>query len=401
MPNKLLNNISYDQMTIDKYIKDQNSSIKGYLIQKDYQREYVWKEIHMKRELVESILFDRPIGAIITWDKYDIETVSRVQEVVDGQQRLKTILDFSNNKFAIDFKTIEMIKNEPIYKKRIELEIQSINETKVAKILKANEKTKLFFKDLPEFLQVQFMDYSINIIKISENLTEEDIRRYFSVLQNQEKLKAGEMIHALQYNPIEDIFSKDEILTFSKISNFNNDRLAFTKHMSVIFGMLTGKMNLGIADKEIMKKIANLNSDEIISNIECNKIISFFKRDILQSNTSEKKQKTKLSVLGFKVLLISYLFDNSERFQNQNLETKISIIKQITSDVGAWNSNNENKKSEVIDFLRAQGASEIVIGGLTNIWKISKTTHNYQSVKEKLSSIEETITFYTNFNNVY
>lgn len=61
-----------------------------------FQRELVWS-VHQKCELIESIIMGIPIPVF-----YVRENADGVYVVVDGKQRLTTLFDFINGKFALD-----------------------------------------------------------------------------------------------------------------------------------------------------------------------------------------------------------------------------------------------------------------------------------------------------------
>jgi len=64
-------------------------------LQPDFQRGYVWTPA-IQRRFIESILMRLPIPVV-----YLAETVDRNYEVIDGQQRLTTIVDFIDGKFPL------------------------------------------------------------------------------------------------------------------------------------------------------------------------------------------------------------------------------------------------------------------------------------------------------------
>lgn len=66
----------------------------------DFQRGPVWP-VTARTFLVDSILRQLPIPKIYLRTRVDLETKRSFREVVDGQQRLRAILDFGNNKFAL------------------------------------------------------------------------------------------------------------------------------------------------------------------------------------------------------------------------------------------------------------------------------------------------------------
>lgn len=67
----------------------------GILLVPEYQREWVWDKGRASR-LVESLILNIPIPVL-----YFAETEEAKYEIVDGQQRVRSILDFANNEFAL------------------------------------------------------------------------------------------------------------------------------------------------------------------------------------------------------------------------------------------------------------------------------------------------------------
>lgn len=65
-----------------------------------YQRKYVWNE-KAKSYLIDSIVRGLPIPQVFVRQKIDTQLSSTTREIIDGQQRLRTILGFFNNDFPI------------------------------------------------------------------------------------------------------------------------------------------------------------------------------------------------------------------------------------------------------------------------------------------------------------
>ena len=65
-----------------------------------YQRNKVWNDAS-KSYLIDSIMRNYPIPPIFMRDKLNLTERKTIREVVDGQQRISTMLDFYNNKFPI------------------------------------------------------------------------------------------------------------------------------------------------------------------------------------------------------------------------------------------------------------------------------------------------------------
>lgn len=76
-----------------KYESPQRQDI---VLDPEFQRGSVWTKKKQKSELIESILMGIPIPII-----YLFETKDGKKEVVDGRQRITTLIDFMNNKFVL------------------------------------------------------------------------------------------------------------------------------------------------------------------------------------------------------------------------------------------------------------------------------------------------------------
>lgn len=79
-------------------------------INKNLQRDFVWT-LDQKREIINSILIGRHIPHIAVVDICDHESkVDSIYQIIDGKQRLSSIIDFYNNKFPI---IIDLFKDLP------------------------------------------------------------------------------------------------------------------------------------------------------------------------------------------------------------------------------------------------------------------------------------------------
>lgn len=65
-----------------------------------YQRRSVWSPAQ-KSYLINTLLEQKPIPAIYIRHSLDLEKAKSIKEIVDGQQRTRTIIDFYNNKFSV------------------------------------------------------------------------------------------------------------------------------------------------------------------------------------------------------------------------------------------------------------------------------------------------------------
>jgi hypothetical protein len=86
-------NVSKDDSSV--YELKRQKDMERIQLSPSYQRENVWS-LRQKSELIESILMGIPLPIM-----YFFQDNSGVKQVVDGKQRLSTLFDFIDNKFAL------------------------------------------------------------------------------------------------------------------------------------------------------------------------------------------------------------------------------------------------------------------------------------------------------------
>ncbi|HED4436887.1 TPA: DUF262 domain-containing protein [Pasteurella multocida] len=131
---------------IDKYL-DGLAKDEAELFIPDYQREFRWSK-KQQREFIESILLNLPIPYLFVADNQ-----GRL-EIVDGSQRIRTLVEFVQNKLTLD-----SLKYIP----------------------KANG---LCFKDLPKVRQLRFLRKTLRMIELTEAVDEEARREIFARLNS-------------------------------------------------------------------------------------------------------------------------------------------------------------------------------------------------------------------------
>ena len=70
------------------------------ILNPDFQRGNIWTPA-ARSYLIDTILRELPMPKIYLRTTIDLRTKASVREVVDGQQRLRAIIDFANDKFAL------------------------------------------------------------------------------------------------------------------------------------------------------------------------------------------------------------------------------------------------------------------------------------------------------------
>jgi len=239
-------------MTLMNHIKNQKRN--GLDLQPTYQRGYIWNK-DFKEKLIYSLTKRYPIGNIIIRNLEEPNEKNAKSEVVDGQQRLTTIYNFMNDNFSVSGDTARKIIEENI-------DYYEEEQTKkvIAKILdkfRRNKKIELKFSEFPSELKADINAFPLSLTFIS-NASTEQVSEYFRFVQNQERLKAGEIIDSFPDTYLEKylkkIKDKNKLL---EILCFKDDRKEFEKIFYSIFGILENKIKLGGTDKNIKEYVRN------------------------------------------------------------------------------------------------------------------------------------------------
>ncbi|MEO0131421.1 MAG: DUF262 domain-containing protein [candidate division WOR-3 bacterium] len=166
-----------------------------------FQRRNVWSD-KAKSYLIDTILKGFPIPPIFIREKIELSTHKTTREVIDGQQRLSAILDYLEDGF---------------------------------KVLKTHNENYggIYFSDLPEEVQSEFLRYEIltNVISAEEDKVVLEIfarlNTYTVPLNKTEILNAKyfgifkQMVHSLawEYNTF---WTKSKILSENKIARMED-----------------------------------------------------------------------------------------------------------------------------------------------------------------------------------
>ena len=238
--------------TIMNMIK--NVSRNGLDLQPLYQRGYVWSE-DFKYKLIYSIIKMYPIGSVSIRNLEEPNEKKAKSEVVDGQQRLTTIYNF-----IFGEKNGEIMKIRGEYARKIIEEIKDyLNEEdkaakKLLKKLDNKGKISITYNELPEDVKLNINAFPISVTNIS-NANDEQITEYFNFLQNQERLRAGEIINSMPDTQLEKYLLKiNDKEKFLKIIEYTDNRKEFDKIFYSLIGVFDKEINFGTTDK-IIKNI--------------------------------------------------------------------------------------------------------------------------------------------------
>ncbi|MBR0574185.1 MULTISPECIES: DUF262 domain-containing protein [Pasteurellaceae] len=132
---------------VDKFLKGIKND-ESELFIPDYQREFRWSK-KQQREFIESILLNLPIPYLFVADNGE----GRL-EIVDGSQRVRTLVEFVTNKLSLD--SLKYIPS-------------------------ANG---LFFEDFPKVRQLRFLRKTLRMIELTEEVDEDARRELFARLNS-------------------------------------------------------------------------------------------------------------------------------------------------------------------------------------------------------------------------
>ncbi len=374
-------NFSNSSATISNMLnKVKTVKFGGLDLRPEYQRGFIWKN-DFKDKLIYSIIKDYPIGNI------SIRVLSSVEEnpkgakseVVDGQQRLSSIRDFRDDTY--------IIKSE--WSRKIILIIKDYYENagqtdeKVDKLIrKLSNKgmISLKFSDLPDIVKGNFDNYDMSVSYIAD-ASDLQIREYFRFLQNQERLRAGEIINSMPPTNLEVYINMlDDKEKLLDIIGFSDDRKDFDKVFYSIIGLLDGKISFGTTDK-VIQEYAN-NAD----NLSQGK--ADVERMILQLNaiSLNNEQIIKTSRKRFlKYLLLLTAFGNID-FVDDSL-VKLKELMKIDNSLSVFFSAKSGVEDEQFN-----GYSEEVMEEMRLVGLLSKGGHSLVRVKNRM----EILAYYVN-----
>lgn len=314
----------------------------GLDISPDYQRGYIWSNDY-KDQLILSIILNYPIGNIVINNLDSSNSRNARQEVVDGKQRLTTILRFVD-KGNVDS---DIVNSEDSWyrlspkissqaKDIINNIIKNPNDPEVKKMMKVK---RLSYSDLPSSIKDAFIAYSIPVYTM-QSADPAQIRDYFKVLQNQEKLRAGEIINALPDNPLLPFFSEIPTSFLERINYSNLKRAEFEKTYYQVIGLWFDAIQINSEDKktiEFVEKLDRLTSDQIKCVNRMNHNLTCI------ANMPSNATKYRMSKRTLKLLLGLSIF--RESFFEENTLSKVDYICNISAKCSAFNSSDAENVS--------------------------------------------------------
>ncbi|WP_306148915.1 MULTISPECIES: DUF262 domain-containing protein [unclassified Roseibium] len=144
-----------------------------YFVDNNFQRKLVWTE-KQKVRLIETILIGFPMPEVYVWQQpADPETGKQRHSIVDGQQRISTMMQFVSNEWSLANRYLDH---------------------------EDSEYCNCFWKDLKSETKRLFWDYVLNMRTIPSNITIDEIRSVFTRLNETDKSLNPQEIRNAEFN---------------------------------------------------------------------------------------------------------------------------------------------------------------------------------------------------------
>lgn len=318
-----------------------NVRANGLDLSPDYQRGYIWSNDY-KDQLILSIILNYPIGNIVINYLDHPNQRNAKQELVDGKQRLTTIfrfmeegnvgqwLDNYDDWFQLSKKTSDRAK---------EIIDRIVGDSDPDGLARMHRAKRLSFSDLPSSIQMNFNAYNIPVYTM-QAADPAQIRNYFKVLQNQEKLRAGEIIHALPDNPMSMHFDRipaEMFLARTGCSGFK--RAELEKVYYSVLGTWFDKIQINASDKTVISFVENMPdlTEEQIAYINdlSSGIFSISRLPGAMPKIRSSKRMLKL-IFGLSLHAPGY-FSTTDAF------SRLQAVCELSSKLAAFNTSDSDQ----------------------------------------------------------
>lgn len=376
---------SYDSRPIQTLLNQIRNINKrdGIDLQPSYQRGYIWSS-DFKDKLIYSIIKSYPIGNVSMRVRAEKNEKGAINEVVDGQQRLTTIYKFIENEYIVQ---------SDISKNIIEYIVEYMGEdsderlNKLKRRLQNKGKISIKFSQLPQVIQDNILAYNISITNIT-NATDDEITEYFRYLQNQERLRAGELLNSVPDTELEKYLNMltDKNGLLAKLS-FQNKRKQFDRVFYSVIGLVDGQIGFGVTDKEVMRFLygcKELNDETVI---KVNNLVDTLNEISSYSDIPINYISCNARAMKFFILLIIL---NLVDFKNE-CKRKLKALDAINRKLSAFSS----AKADSVQMAFSDYSKE-VIEEYRLLALISKGGHSFKRVENRMQILAY---YVNNFDN--
>ena len=324
--------------------------------------------------MLYSLIRKYPIGNMCLRQLDKQNSRGAMREVVDGQQRLTTIYRFVNEGYIIQG---DMAKRIAEYIIQYMGEVDDPDLAAIKQQLRSKATMTLVYDRLPAAIKGNITSYPLFFSTIT-NASDDEVAEYFRFLQNQERLRAGEIINSIPETALEKYLNAVNNLAslLEKISFFD-DRREFDRIFYSIVGLLDRKIALGIADKDIIEYASEAENVSKENEPAVNRLIQQLN---YLTNDSEVPAgfvnfKTK-RVMKFFLLLLGFGYVDI----CSDTRSKLKALEKIDDQLAAFASAKANQIKETFE-----GYSSDVVDEYRLLAQISVRRQPYKRVKNRMS----------------
>lgn len=295
-----------------------------------FQRRLVWTE-KQKVRLIDTILSGYPMPEIYLWlQPANEETGSQKKSVVDGQQRLTAMSQFTSNEFALS-------------KKHLDTEQQGLPYA------------GLYWKDFTPELKRSFWEYVLNIRSIPANVSAEEISDIFRRLNETDKSLNPQELRNAAFNG-EFIIAAEKITnleSFDSIKIFTTPQIHRMKDIEFASGLLLF-LRRGLVEentKSINEAYDEYNDEYDESEEDLSKVDAFFRRCRNKYFTTSEVEGLFSKPVHLFTLFISEMF-----LFNQGLSVD-TICEKLVEFCGIYTSESKLTEDTVLTDYRTGASS--------------------------------------------
>ena len=242
----------------------------AYFVDDSFQRRLVWTE-RQKARLIQTILIGYPMPEVYLWQQPpNPESGKQRHSIVDGQQRLTSLLQFTANEWALDAKHLDPIDGWEVYRGK-------------------------FWKELDTESKSAFWQYVINVRTIPSDVSMDQITAVFKRLNETDKSLNPQELRNAQFNG-EFIKAAEEITELPEFESLNIFRDSQVRRMADIefTSSLLIFLRQGMVEESTasINKIYDLYNDEYPeAKDDVETVRAFFKRAGSEYMKSEDVRK--------------------------------------------------------------------------------------------------------------
>lgn len=309
-----------------------------------FQRGLVWDK-ERRQMLIDSILKEKYIPEVLFGQPEDS---SYEEAVIDGQQRINTVLDFMNNKIKV----------------------------KEGTVVDGKDVGGLTFDELPEDLKEKVRAYTFNVVRI--NGTKEEIEDMFRRLQGGVALNKVETRHSIggQIKPfIKEMLQHPFFTDSVGVTVKNNRRMKFYEVAEQIVLLELKGVNTDIKHKNIYEMYQEYNQSGIPEEI---KETIMQKLDFLNNafaNNNKTLLSKKVNIINVYLVASEYMqqYDNYNDYATEFAQWYRTFEENRTMQKRLPSNERDRVYDEYISYARAGTGSKESLQGrkkvLMQSWK--------------------------------